>query len=48
MSTATNRKYVADYGPREKYYDQVKNPGHPNHFTLTQYADPTKYCYGKK
>jgi hypothetical protein len=46
MATATNRKYVADYGPLENYYNEIQNPAHPNHFTLAQYANPAKYCYG--
>jgi hypothetical protein len=47
MTTATNRKYVADYGPLEEYYKEIQKPEHPNHFTLVQYANPTKYCYGR-
>jgi hypothetical protein len=34
MTTATNRQYVADYGPLENYYKEIQNPAHPNHFSL--------------
>ena len=46
MATTTNRKYVADYGPLEEYYNEIQRTDHENHFTSAQYADPKKYCYG--
>ncbi len=47
MATATNRRSIADYGPLEKYYKEIQKSEHPNHFTLAQYANPAKYCYGR-